>query len=207
MARPRSVRHGSHVYVRPPAASDRDQFLAMTARNQRFHRPWVHPPRTREQFSAYLARFENPRTFGLFVVSLQDDAIVGAIHFNEIVRGLFLSSYLGYYGSREHAGRGWMREGMSLALHIGFQELGLHRVEANIQPANEASIRLVTRLGFRKEGYSPRYLKIGGRWKDHERWALLSDDWKEQRSQRNKRGASGRARSARIGSPRQRQTR
>jgi ribosomal-protein-alanine N-acetyltransferase len=156
----------------------------MTRRNERFHRPWVHPPRTGAQFSAYLSRFADPRNIGLFVLSTEDDAIVGAIHFNEIVRGLFQSAYLGYYGSQAYAGRGRMREGMSLALHIGFRELGLHRVEANIQPENEASIRLVERLGFRREGYSPRYLKIGGRWKDHERWALLSEDWSRLRPQK-----------------------
>ena len=172
-------RHGSCVYVRPPLPGDRDRFLTMTGRNNQFHRPWAHPPRTAAQFSTYLSRFEDPRNIGLLVLSLQDDAIVGAIHFNEIVRGFFQSAYLGYYGSREHAGRGWMREGMCLALRIGFRTLGLHRVEANIQPGNDASIRLAKGLGFRREGYSPRYLKIGGRWKDHERWALLAEDWKK----------------------------
>ena len=68
--------------------------------------------------------------------------------------------------------------GMQLVLRHAFQTLRLHRVEANIQPGNHASITLARRAGFHREGYSPRYLKIGGRWRDHERWALLAEDWK-----------------------------
>lgn len=60
---------------------------------------------------------------------------------------------------------------------LAFGELDLHRLEANIQPDNERSIRLVVRLGCRREGYSPRYVKVAGKWRDHERWALLAEDW------------------------------
>jgi ribosomal-protein-alanine N-acetyltransferase len=63
-----------------------------------------------------------------------------------------------------------------------FTRLELHRLEANIQPANLASITLVKRLGFHLEGLSPRYLKIAGHWRDHERWALLADDWRTLRT-------------------------
>ena len=62
-------------------------------------------------------------------------------------------------------------------LRTAFRTLRLHRVEANIQPGNRASIALVERAGFRREGYSRRYLKIAGRWRDHERWALLAEEW------------------------------
>jgi ribosomal-protein-alanine N-acetyltransferase len=68
-----------------------------------------------------------------------------------------------------------MTEGLKQVTRYGFGSLGLHRLEANIQPENVASIALVRACGFRKEGYSPRYLKVRGRWRDHERWALLSD--------------------------------
>jgi ribosomal-protein-alanine N-acetyltransferase len=74
-----------------------------------------------------------------------------------------------------------MCAGLGAVLRRAFGELRLHRVEANIQPENRDSIRLAERLGFRKEGLSPRYLKVGGRWRDHERWALLAEEWRPGR--------------------------
>jgi ribosomal-protein-alanine N-acetyltransferase len=70
-----------------------------------------------------------------------------------------------------------MREGLAKVIEHAFREMGLHRLEANIQPGNEASRALARGLGFQKEGYSPRYLQVDGDWKDHERWAILAEDW------------------------------
>jgi len=103
------------------------------------------------------------------------------VNLNEIVRGSFQSAYLGYYAFEPWAGRGFTRAGLDLVLRRAFRELKLHRVEANIQPDNTRSIALVRGLGFRREGLSPRYLKIGGRWRDHERWALLCEEWRSPR--------------------------
>ena len=85
----------------------------------------------------------------------------------------FLSAYLGYYAFVPYAGRGLMKDGLALVITYAFTGLKLHRVEADIQPGNRASKALVKTLGFRREGLSPRYLKINGRWRDHERWAIL----------------------------------
>ena len=98
------------------------------------------------------------------------------VNVNCIVRGLFQSAYLGYYVGAAFAGRGYMAEGLALVVRHAFSEMGLHRLEANIQPDNAASIALARRCGFRKEGFSPRYLRISGEWRDHERWALLADE-------------------------------
>jgi ribosomal-protein-alanine N-acetyltransferase len=103
------------------------------------------------------------------------------INLNEVVRGSFQSAYLGYYAFEPFAGQGFMSAGMTLVLRQAFREIGLHRLEANIQPENKASIALARRLGFRREGFSPRYLKLGGRWRDHERWALLREGWRSVR--------------------------
>ncbi len=99
-----------------------------------------------------------------------DDAIVGVININNILRGSFLSASLGYYAGAPHTGHGYMREGLELVKRYAFQDLGLHRLEANIQPDNASSIALVKRCGFSYEGMSPAFLFIAGEWRDHERW-------------------------------------
>jgi ribosomal-protein-alanine N-acetyltransferase len=76
-----------------------------------------------------------------------------------------------------HNGRGFVKRGLQAVLTEAFGIHGLHRLEANIQPDNEASRHLVRGLGFRFEGFSPRYLKVAGRWRDHERWALTAEEW------------------------------
>jgi len=102
--------------------------------------------------------------------------LVGAIHLNHIIRGALQGAFLGYYAFVPHAGQGLMREGMRLVLKHAFQKLKLHRLEANIQSKNRASLRLVRSCGFVREGRSRRYLKVRGRWQDHERWAILAED-------------------------------
>ena len=102
---------------------------------------------------------------------------MGVVNLMEIVANPFYQgAYLGYHGMAALAGRGLMTEAVRLASAHAFGALGLHRLEANIQPGNTRSIALVRRLGFRLEGFSPRYLRVDGEWRDHERWALLADE-------------------------------
>ena len=151
--------------------------MRLVRSSRRFHAPWAAPPSTPEAFSRYLKKGRRPEHEHFLVFRRQDDALLGAINLSEIVRDAFQSAYVGYFGSIEHAGSGYMTEGLHLVLRRAFGPLSLHRVEANIQPRNRASLRLVRRLGFRREGLSRRYLKIGGRWCDHERWAVLSEEY------------------------------
>jgi len=113
---------------------------------------------------------------GFLVVLRPSGDLVGAIHLNNIIRGPLQGAFLGYYAFAPHGGKGLMREGLWLVLHHAFQKLKLHRLEANIQPGNRPSIRLARSCGFVREGFSRRYLKVGSRWKDHERWAILAED-------------------------------
>ena len=103
--------------------------------------------------------------------------LIGCININEIVRGAFQSAFLGYYAFLPHNGKGLMKQALALVVSEAFHQLQLHRLEANIQPSNVASIALVKSLGFRLEGYSKRYLKIDGEWRDHERYAITAEEW------------------------------
>jgi len=163
-----------------PSATLQAEFLAAVKRSKALHAGWVTPPRTREAFHSYLRRIRAANRLGYWVVTGAHE-LAGVINVSEIVRGSLCSGYLGYYAFAPHAGAGHMTRGLAAVLREVFTRHGLHRVEANIQPGNEASRALVQRLGFRLEGFSPRYLKLGGRWRDHERWALLIEDWKAGR--------------------------
>jgi ribosomal-protein-alanine N-acetyltransferase len=157
--------------IRPVEAADEPAFVAAVRASRRLHRPWIHAPDNTAAFQAYLARMSPPHHFG-FVVCCGDD-LAGVINLSNIVRGAFRSGYLGYYAFAGFEGRGLMTQGLRAVVRHAFGDLGLHRVEANIQPGNAASIALARACGFRLEGYSPRYLKVGGRWRDHERWARV----------------------------------
>ena len=164
------------ITLRHIAYSDRDAFLAMVEASRDLHRPWAYPPHRPDQFDELVARCAHSDSLCLLACDAETGAIAGVFTVSQIVRGAFQSAFLGYYASAAFAGRGYMREGMGLVLDYAFGALALHRLEANIQPANARSIALARSAGFRLEGYSPRYLLIGGQWRDHERYALTADE-------------------------------
>jgi len=169
------------VRLRAPTRNDQRAFLALVRESRSLHRPWAYPPDTPARYRAYLSRARRD-DFRAFLVCRKDDgSIVGVINASQIVRGDFRSAYLGYWGAQRFRGQGLMTEGMRALLREAFVRMRLHRLEANVQPGNTASLALLARCGFRREGLSPRYLKIGGRWRDHERWALLREDWPARR--------------------------
>jgi len=132
----------------------------------------------RKHFDEYVERCRRDDYFGFLICRRADGVIVGKINlFNIIQRGL-QSGCIGYLIGKAHAEQGYATEALQLMLRFAFRKVKLHRVEANIQPHNAASIALVRRARFSCEGLSRRYVKIGGRWRDHERWALLAEDWR-----------------------------
>ncbi len=164
------------MLLRPLTVADEREFLERVRVSRRLHRPWSYPPDTPERFRAFLQRYRAPTTKGFAVCRREDGAIVGWFGLSQIFHGAFRNAFLGYYAFEPYAGQGYMREGLALVLRHAFGELHLHRVQASIQPANTRSIALVRGAGFANEGYGRRYLKIGGRWRDHEHWVALADD-------------------------------
>lgn len=166
------------VLLRHPSSDDAAELLRLVSSSRRLHHPWVFPPADDKAVASYIRNAASDRLLGFLVCLRESEEIVGVVNLSEIVYGNFLSAYLGFYGHAEHSGLGYMREGLHLVLRHAFRTLGLHRIEANVQPGNGRSLALLKTLGFKKEGFSPKYLKIGGRWRDHERWAILAEEWK-----------------------------
>ena len=166
------------VIINRVQPQDGAELVAANLASIALHEPWVSPCRDFTSFQGYLARCDGNRSIGFIARERESNRIAGVINLSEIVYGYFQSTYMGYYAIAGMNGRGLMREAVDLVITYAFTQLGLHRVEANIQPGNEPSRALVKHLGFRQEGYSPRYLKIDGEWRDHERWAILSEEWR-----------------------------
>ncbi|MCX4820368.1 GNAT family N-acetyltransferase [Streptomyces sp. NBC_01142] len=167
---------GPQVGVRPYAYGDSEEFTALAAGSTEHHRPWLFPPVTAKTYAAYAGRLiEDPTKAGFLVCMRESGRIAGFININNIVEGGFLSGAIGYGAFAHAAGRGLMSEGLGLVVRHAFGPLGLHRLEANIQPGNTASLALVRRAGFRLEGFSPDFLFIDGAWRDHERWAITDE--------------------------------
>lgn len=165
------------VILSRPSPADAAEFIAAARASAAHLDPWIAAPDTPERFAAYVARAAREDQASYLIRHRDCGALVGYANINNIVRGALQSGYLGYAAFASHAGRGLMTAGLTAVISDAFASLGLHRLEANIQPDNSRSLAIVRRLGFRREGFSPRYLLIDGEWRDHERWAVLAEDW------------------------------
>lgn len=164
----------AQLRLAPPTRNDEAAFLAAVARSTELHGDWVSPPADDVAYLGYVAR-AGADNHDYSLVWFGDD-LVGTVNLSEIIRGPLQQAFMGFYAFAPLAGRGLMTEAVRLGLRRAFDDLGLHRVEANVQPHNTRSLALVERAGFHHEGFSPRYLFIAGQWRDHERWAAVSDD-------------------------------
>jgi ribosomal-protein-alanine N-acetyltransferase len=113
--------------------------------------------------------------FGVFIKN-DLNKIIGTVSFSNIIKGPFLSCFLGYRTDEKENGKGYTTEAIKRGIEYVFDEIKLHRIEANIIPANTASIKVVEKLGFKLEGYSRNYLQINRKWEDHLHYALLNEN-------------------------------
>jgi len=166
----------SEVYLRLLAYGDEGEFIDVSRTSKTFLSPWIDAVVDSDEFADKCARQKNDDYAALLVCLSADDRIIGNINISQIARGNFCSAYLGYRISPEFAGKGLMRMALTQLVQTALGPYALHRLEANIQPENIASKKLVEKVGFKKEGYSANYLKVMGEWRDHERWAITADD-------------------------------
>lgn len=166
---------GFRTRIQAPLAGDEEAFLAAMQHSVGLHSPWVTAPKDHVAWQRYMRRLERDNEAGFLVKRIHDGAICGVVNLNVITYEALSSAYVSYFGVVGQIEKGYMKEGLSQVIRHAFDQLGLHRLEANIQPGNLASIALAQSTGFKYEGFSPRYLKISGEWCDHERWAVLAD--------------------------------
>ena len=173
----KTVASSERVELQIPAPAHKKTFIDFVRRNKEFHEPWVYVSGDPKFFDQYLRRIKMGQLLGFFIFTKDEGEFVGVINMNSIRLDPFGSATLGYYADEKHAGKGYMKEAIRMVLDHGFNKIGLIRVEVNVQPGNEASIALVKSTGFTKEGFSRKFLKIGTEYKDHERWAMIADDF------------------------------
>lgn len=157
--------------------------LELRVRNRRFFTPF-EPTLTNEHFTLEAQRDaigHGVRAWGedreyTFGIALPDGPLVGRVRLSVVVRGPWQNANLGYYVDRAANGRGICTEAVGLVVGIALDRLGLHRVQAAVMPHNAASIRVLEKNGFRREGLAPRYLRINGRWEDHLIFAITGED-------------------------------
>lgn len=128
------------------------------------------------RFYIFLKDKENTNFTNKLFRSKNEEKIIGSIAFSNIIGGVFSSCFLGYKLHKNYLRQGFMSEALSASISYIFNEVGLHRIEANIMPGNEASLNLIKSLGFIREGYAPKYLKINGKWEDHIHFSLINDE-------------------------------
>lgn len=194
-----SVRHdvvslqGRRVLLRPLVPSDFTQWAEVRTRSHDWLTKWepsrpVGTPDLTDSRSAFSTRCrarDRERQlgtgygFGIFL----DDHFCGEINVNGVQRGPFQSAYVGYWVDQGVAGQGLVPESVVVLCRYSFEQLGLHRLQIAIIPRNDASRRVVCKLGLRDEGTALRYLEINGVWEDHVRYAITSEEWHERRSE------------------------
>lgn len=175
---------GKRVYLRPPQIGDWSEWAQLRAESRAFLTPWeptwAPDELTRNAFRRRLRRYHRDAREGFghafFIFRRSDDRLLGGITLSNVRRGVTQSCSLGYWMGQHHAGQGYMSDAVRSVLGFVFNDLGLHRLEAACLPTNEASKRVLRRVGFTEEGLARQYLKIDGAWRDHLLFAMLASD-------------------------------
>ncbi|MGD9868643.1 MAG: GNAT family N-acetyltransferase [Hyphomicrobiales bacterium] len=174
---------GDEVMLRAPLMSDYGQWAELRSRSREFLTPWeptwAASELTRGSFRRrlrYYARdMREDLGYAFFVFSRSGGLLLGGLTLSNVRRGVAQAGTLGYWVGAPHARKGHMSDALRAFAPFAFESLRLHRIEAACLPHNKASIRLLEKTGFRREGLAQQYLKINGLWQDHVLFALLED--------------------------------
>lgn len=174
---------GDGVYLRPAEMRDFEDWANLRERSRNFLVAWepVWPADDltraafRRRLRLHAEEMSRDEAYP-FLVFREDETLVGGLTIGQIRRGVAQTATLGYWMGEPFAGRGYMSRAVRAAAGFVFSMLRLHRLEAACLPQNDASMRLLESVGFKREGYARAYLRINGRWQDHVLYALLESD-------------------------------
>jgi [ribosomal protein S5]-alanine N-acetyltransferase len=174
---------GAGVFLRAPQSGDYAEWAALREASRAFLTPWEPTwpadDLTRSAFRRRLRRYaedqRNDQAYAYFLFRSGDQVLVGGLTLANLRRGVAQAGSLGYWVGAPYAGRGYMTAAVAALIPYAFSTLRLHRLEAACIPTNAASIALLEKTGFEREGYAREYLCINGQWQDHLLFARLKD--------------------------------
>lgn len=173
------------VALRRLMVTDRQEFTDLVKISSKLLCPWAFLPSSNDQFDQYLQRFDQITAECILICVRETGDIAGTVSISNIQREPYQRAIVGYNAFQPYVRQGYMSDGMHLVFRFAFDDLKLHRLEADIQPSNRASLAFARRVGFQREGYSPEFIWINGEWRDHERWAIISDSTTGHRNERD----------------------
>jgi ribosomal-protein-alanine N-acetyltransferase len=175
---------GANIWLRGPVMADYAAWAELRALSRAHLTPW-EPQWQRDELSRssfrrrvrhYQREAREDLGYAFLIFSEIDDQLAGGLTLSNVRRGVTQAAVLGYWIGKPFVGRGYMTEAVRAAVAFAFETLHLHRLEAATMPGNTASIRVLERNGFRREGFARQLLKINGVWEDHFLHGLLSSD-------------------------------
>jgi len=181
---PTSVVAGKTVYLRAPQSGDHAEWAALRETSRAFLVPWEPTwpidDLTRSAFRRRLKRYaedqRNDLAYAFLIFRSDDHALIGGLTLANIRRGVAQAGSIGYWIGLPFARHGYMTAAVRALIPFCFDTLRLHRLEAACIPGNNASIRLLEKTGFTREGYAREYLCINGIWQDHLLYGRLKGD-------------------------------
>ena len=179
---------GTRIHMRPPRREDWHEWAMLRSRNAGFLKPWEptwdEDSLTEEYYERRLRRqvreWKNDQTYPFLIINNEDDKIIGAFNINNVARGAAQFASLGYWVDEKQQRYGYMFEAGRLLIDYAFTTLQLHRLQAGCLPENVRSRSLLTKLGFKEEGFAARYIQIDGLWRDHVLYGLPIEDWEKR---------------------------
>lgn len=177
--------HGFRTTIKPPNASDYQQWHDVRMRNKAHLQPWeptwpegcLDVSFFKRRLKRQMQDWQLGRAYSFLIFDSVDENLIGGININNVIRGVSQQGWLGYWIDQDLQGQGYMAEALRVVMRFGFEELSLHRYNAACLPDNERSAALLLKLGFAEEGYVRKFIRINGDWHDHRLFGYCVEDW------------------------------